>query len=105
MGFKFINQLKIILRPLKSKILRTAFSSLTKINGKNVLDDKESNELFKEIIKKKNKGFLITRIGTTEGNILLHELEMMGKKEQYNYPPLLKKKLSDLSGVFPTDDN
>jgi hypothetical protein len=105
MGFKFINQLKIILRPLKSKILRTAFSSLTKINGKNVLDDKESNELFKEIIKKKNKGFLITRIGTTEGNILLHELEMMGKKEQYNYPPLLKKKLSDLSGVFPTDEN
>lgn len=105
MGFKFINQLKIILRPIKSKILRTAFSPLTKINGKNVLNDKESNQLFKEIIKKKNNGFFITRIGTTEGNILLYQLKMRGKTEQYNYPFILKKKISDLSGVFPTDDN
>jgi|694.fasta_scaffold10406_14 hypothetical protein len=104
MAFKFINQIKKILRPIKSKIVKNIFSSLTEINGKPILDFKESNQLLKEIIRKKKKGFLITRLGTTEGNILLYELKTIGKKEKYNYPPMLKKNLSDLSGVFPTDD-
>ena len=80
MGFKFINQIKKILRQIKYKIIKNIFSSLTEINGKFILDFNKSNQLLKEIIKKKNKGFLITRIVTTEGGILLHELKTIRKK-------------------------
>jgi hypothetical protein len=104
MAPNFKNNIQKNIRSIKNKFLRILFSPLIKINEKIVLDEKKSNRLFKEIIKKKGGKFLITRIGTTEGNILLHELKMMDKKEQYSYPFILKKNLSDLSGVFPIDN-
>ena len=73
-----------------------------KYNGKHILNEKAGNQLIFSLLKTKEP-FLAGRIGATEMALLYNYLSYQSKKK-VRWSDGIRKRIWELSGVFPIDD-